>query len=351
MKSRKIFICALAIVVSCLVLSGCMPNVNNDGAAGTGTTPLVTTPRTVTTTPPPNHTTPRTQTDEAAVGEIPSAANPFIMKELMSNSILMEFGDAAVCELRALSQQRNPYYPINRCLSDNSISTFLSDTKIGWGLGRAVDERNRPVDALAAQSKYGHLGAVFIDDKTENKIFLTFDEGYENGYTPLILDTLKEKGVRATFFVTYDYCKDRPELVRRMIDEGHEVANHSYSHPSFPHLSDERVREEVMKLHDYVKDNFNYEMRLIRFPMGEFSERVLALTQELGYKSVFWSFAYVDWDVNNQPESDEAFRKITAAAHPGAVVLLHAVSGTNAEILAGVIGYWEENGFELGLIE
>lgn len=232
------------------------------------------------------------------------------------------------------------------------LNSDLSDTKVGWGLGRAADERNRPLDALNAQEKYGHLGAIFIDAETDSRVFLTFDEGYEYGLTPSILDTLRDKGAKATFFVTYDYVRAEPELIARMINEGHEVANHSWSHPSFPGLSDEQIRDEIMSLHDYVKDNFDgYEMRLIRFPMGEFSERVLAVTNNLGYRSVFWSFAYVDWDVNNQPDPKEAFNRIAAASHPGAVVLLHAVSSTNAEILGDVIGHWRDMGLEIGLFD
>jgi peptidoglycan-N-acetylmuramic acid deacetylase len=136
-----------------------------------------------------------------------------------------------------------------------------------------------------------------------------------------------------------------------MIAEGHALGNHSWSHPSFPALTDGEIRDEIMKLHDYVKENFGYEMNLIRFPKGEFSEQVLALTKALGYKSVFWSFAYVDWNVDNQPPASESFTKITQASHPGAVILLHAVSCTNAEILGDVIDYWTGIGFEPDLIQ
>ena len=308
MKSKAITICALIIIMGCLlVFTGCEPNVHHGGAGGTGTTPLHTTPR-VTTTTPEHTTTPHTTTTEEkeAAGGNPTAFN-FSVAELSN--------------------------------------------KIGWGLGKAVDDKNRPIDALSAQAEFGELGVIFIDADTDNKIYLTFDEGYENGFSPAILDVLREKGAKATFFVTYDYCKDEPGLIKRMLDEGHEVGNHSFSHPSFPDITDVQVREEIMKLHDYVKENFGYEMRLIRFPRGEFTECVLELTQELGYRSVFWSFAYVDWNVDSQPNPDEAFGKITAATHPGAVVLLHAVSSTNAGILGDVLDYWAANDFEVGLFE
>ncbi|MCL2036283.1 MAG: polysaccharide deacetylase family protein [Oscillospiraceae bacterium] len=227
--------------------------------------------------------------------------------------------------------------------------THLSNKKIGWGPGKHFDEDNRPADAIKANGDYSALGATFIGER-EPLIYLTFDEGYENGYTAAILDTLKAKRAKATFFVTYDYCKSSPELVRRMIDEGHAVGNHSYSHPSFPDCSVEQIREEIGKLHDYVKETFEYEMRLIRFPMGEFSERSLAVSQEMGYTSVFWSFAYPDWNVNNQPEPAASLEKIKGATHPGGIFLLHAVSKTNATILGDLIDYWHSNGYRLTVI-
>jgi peptidoglycan-N-acetylmuramic acid deacetylase len=135
-----------------------------------------------------------------------------------------------------------------------------------------------------------------------------------------------------------------------MIDEGHIVGNHSYSHPSLPDCSAEEVRSEIKKLHDYVMENFNYKMNLIRPPMGEFSQRTLAITQDMGYTTVLWSFAYVDWNVNNQPEPAASFEKIKSGTHPGAIVLLHAVSKTNANILGDVLDYWHSQGYRLETI-
>jgi peptidoglycan-N-acetylmuramic acid deacetylase len=326
---KTITLCVIIAAAGCVLLfTGCEPNVNSDGI-GENLNPIETTPRittthhtpSTTTTPvTPNHTEPVNENnEEEAVGNNPTA---FAIFELYVGHVALGVPEAS----RPMSA-------------------------IGWGLGKAVDERNRPLDALAAQSKYGHLGAVFIDARTDNRIYLTFDEGYENGFSPRILDVLRDKNAAATFFVTYDYVKSEPELVRRMIDEGHELGNHSFSHPSFPSLSDEQIREEIMKLHDYVRENFAYEMRLIRFPKGEFCERVLGVTQELGYQSVFWSFAYVDWNVDSQPPAGEAYNKITQGSHPGAVILLHAVSCTNAEILGDVIDYWRGQGLELSLID
>lgn len=222
----------------------------------------------------------------------------------------------------------------------------LSNEKKCWGQGYNVNDKNQPTGSIDYNNKYGKYGGVFMGEK-ENTMYLTFDEGYENGYTAAILDTLKEKQVSAVFFVTYDYVKRNDELVRRMINEGHIVGNHSWSHPSMPDLSVEECRDEVQKLHDYVKENYNYEMVYIRPPRGEFSERTLAVSQSLGYKSIFWSFAYKDYDVNNQPDADKAFTRITEAAHSGAIYLLHAVSKTNTDILGRVIDKWRSDGYTI----
>ncbi len=220
-----------------------------------------------------------------------------------------------------------------------------SEEKIAYGMGVETDSQNRPLGAISAQAQYGDKGALFIGDESEKRLWLTFDEGYENGYTTQILDTLKDKDVKAVFFVTYDYAVKNPELIRRMIDEGHTVGNHTWSHPSLPECSPDELHAELSLLHDYISDNFGYEMYVMRPPMGEFSERVLACAKSLGYTTVLWSFAYPDWDVNAQPEKNAAYEKITSKTHNGAVYLLHAVSETNTAILGDVIDYWQENGY------
>ncbi len=222
-----------------------------------------------------------------------------------------------------------------------------NDEKIAYGMGVDTDSANRPLGAISAQAQYGDKGALFIGEEDEKRLWLTFDEGYENGFTPQILDTLKKKDVRAVFFVTYDYAVKNPELIRRMIDEGHTVGNHTWSHPSLPECSPDELYSELKLLHDYVSDNFGYEMYVMRPPMGEFSERVLACAKQLGYTTVLWSFAYPDWDVNAQPGKAAAYEKITSKTHNGAVYLLHAVSQTNTEILGSVIDYWKENGYTI----
>ncbi len=224
-------------------------------------------------------------------------------------------------------------------------SSYIDNEKICWGLGKEHDELGRPLDAVNAEVKYKAIGGRFLPEG--KKICLTFDEGYENGYTSEILDTLKSKDVKAVFFVTYDYCTSSPELVKRIIDEGHILGNHSYSHPSFPDCTEEDIEKEVMTLHNYVKDNFGYEMKLFRFPKGEFTPKNVKLLSDLGYTSVFWSFAYADWDPEKQPDKAEAYARITESTHSG-IYLLHAVSSTNSAVLGSVIDFWKAKGYEVG---
>lgn len=219
-----------------------------------------------------------------------------------------------------------------------------SNEKVVWGPGRAQNHA-RPADPVALQKKYEKLGAHFIMND-EKFICLTFDEGYENGYTPAILDTLKEKGVKAVFFVTYDFVKDNPELIERMIDEGHIIGNHTYRHYTLDEVSEQEATEEIAFLDNYMKDVFKYRMTLFRFPKGEFSEKTLALADALGYKSIFWSFAYADWDTQNPADKNEAFKTITENTHNGEIMLLHAVSATNAEILPEVIDEVRNQGYQ-----
>lgn len=227
----------------------------------------------------------------------------------------------------------------------------LDNKSLDWGQGTIADEKNRPVGAVAAQEKYGGYNALFLAGES-NTIYLTIDEGYEYGYTESMLDTLKEKNVPAVFFVTEPYAKGEPELVKRMIAEGHAVGNHSVTHPAsgLPSLSIEAQQQEVMGNHQYIKENFDYDMHLFRYPAGKFSVQSLAVVNNCGYKSVFWSFAYVDYDVNNQPGQAESLRKMTDRLHPGAVYLLHGESETNAAVLGTFIDEVRKAGYEFALV-
>lgn len=221
----------------------------------------------------------------------------------------------------------------------------LDNSSIGYGQGVDVNSDNIPLGAVNFNKSYADYSAYSYNEDTE-KITLTFDQGYENGYTAQILDTLKEKNVHAVFFAVLDYAEKNPELVERMIDEGHTVGNHSATHPSFPELSVDAMQNEIAEVHEYVKENFDYEMTLFRFPSGEYSERALAAVQNAGYSSIFWSFAYEDWNTDAQPDPSEALEKIVSHAHNGAVYLLHSVSATNAKVLGEAIDKIRAAGYE-----
>lgn len=221
----------------------------------------------------------------------------------------------------------------------------LSHEKKGYGQGVQVDERNRPFGAVDFNEKYGKYNAKAINDEIDT-ITLTFDQGYENGYTSKILDTLKEKKVKATFFVVKDYVERNTELVKRMIKDGHTIGNHSVTHRSMPELTEDECRNEINDLHEYMKENFDYEMTLFRPPMGEFSEFSLAVTNDCGYETELWSFAYADWDTNAQPNKEDAMEKLTSSLHDGAIYLLHSVSSVNAEILGDFIDTATKSGYK-----
>lgn len=219
----------------------------------------------------------------------------------------------------------------------------LSRDKVIWGPGNITDHQ-QPADPISLQETFGKYGASWLLND-EKSICLTFDEGYENGYTSAILDTLKEKKVQAMFFVTYDFAKDNPKLIKRMIDEGHIVGNHTYRHYSMDEQTEDVQREEIQYLHKYIEDNYNYTMSYFRFPKGEFSQQSLWVANDLGYKSIFWSYAYADWDPNAQPDKASTLNSILDSTHPGEIMLLHAVSQTNAEILGDVIDGVRKQGY------
>ncbi len=234
-------------------------------------------------------------------------------------------------------------------VSSKNISS-LSNTSLGWGQGTQVDSLNRPVGSLSYQEKYGKYDAYFIGSN-EKVIYLTFDEGYENGYTASLLDTLKKKGVTATFFITGDYLKSQPELVQRMLDDGHTVGSHTENHLNLVNSSISKRESEISTLHQQMQDQYGYTMTLLRTPEGVFSEQVLAQAQGMGYKTVFWSFAYKDWDPNNQMATSTAYQKAVAGIHPGAIYLLHAVSKTNAAILGDLIDEMRRQGYTFGVLQ
>ena len=189
-----------------------------------------------------------------------------------------------------------------------------------------------------------------MDFLKENKkvIYLTFDEGYENGYTEKILDILKEKQVSAVFFVTMPYAREQTAQMNRFVQEGHVIGNHSVTHPSqgMPSLSIEDQMSEYQEMQDFIKNTYQYDMYLFRPPAGIFSEQSLAAAACFGYRTVLWSFAYADWDPDRQPSTEEALKKMEGRLHNGAIYLLHAVSATNTAVLGEFIDYAREQGYE-----
>ncbi len=187
-----------------------------------------------------------------------------------------------------------------------------------------------------------------IGDTKRNVIYLTFDEGYENGYTATILDVLRDNNVKAIFFITGPYLKSSQELVRRMVEEGHEVGNHTIHHPSLPGLEESDIEEEVLGLDRVFSEKFGKSMRFLRPPRGEYSERSLSITSKLGYRNLFWSFAYEDWYTDRHRGADYAYDIIMRNLHNGAVLLLHAVSRDNTEALDRIIKDAREKGYIFG---
>ena len=212
----------------------------------------------------------------------------------------------------------------------------ISNKKISWGIKRN-NNHGQPDVGKDYQQILEESGGICLGDKETKNIYLTFDEGYEAGYTEQILDILKENDVKATFFLTAHYVNTQEELVKRMIDEGHIIGNHTVNHKSMPSLSEEEIRKEVLDLHQVMNEKFGYEMKYIRPPKGEFSERTLKITNSLGYKTVMWSFAYEDWNEDKQPDEEKSKQKILDNLHNGEIMLLHGNSKTNTNILDSVI--------------
>lgn len=220
-----------------------------------------------------------------------------------------------------------------------------------WGLGFSTE--GQPPTAMATADELKKYDAYYIGDTSKKVIYLTFDAGYENGYTPAILDALKKHNVKATFFLVGNYINTSPDLVKRMVEEGHNVANHTYSHPNMSSISSmDAFRNELDSLEKKCLDTTGVTMKkYYRPPQGKYSEENLKMAQELGYKTFFWSLAYVDWYQDKQPTREEAFKKLLSRIHPGAVVLLHSTSKTNSEILDELLTKWEEMGYTFGSLD
>lgn len=225
------------------------------------------------------------------------------------------------------------------------VSLAVAAVNTNWGL-RFHESGTTPTGNASAEF-LKQYDAAFVGDTSKKVIYLTFDAGYDNGYTAPILDTLKKHEVPAAFFVVGNFLETQPELVKRMVAEGHIVGNHTYSHPDMSAIGTRAdFQKELSSLEGKYKEITGTDMlKLYRPPQGKYSEQNLKMAQSLGYKTFFWSLAYVDWYVDDQPTKDEAFSKLLPRIHPGAIVLLHSTSRTNCEILDALLTKWKEMGY------
>ncbi len=214
-----------------------------------------------------------------------------------------------------------------------------------WGL--SFQTKGQPPVGNVSSETLKQWDAYYVGDTTQKKIYLTFDAGFENGNTPAILDALKKHNAPACFFLVGNYIDTAPELVKRMVAEGHTVGNHTMHHPDMSKISDqESFSKELNGLADKFTELTGEPMqKFYRPPQGKFSEENLKQAQALGYTTVFWSLAYVDWYTDNQPTNEQAFEKLLPRIHNGAIVLLHSTSETNARILDELLTKWENEGY------
>lgn len=234
-----------------------------------------------------------------------------------------------------------------------SVSVFASSALSTGSWGLSFRQEGAPPIGNAGKDQLRQYQAAYIGNTNEKVLYLTFDAGYENGCTAKILDTLKEKQVPAAFFLVGNYIRQSPDLVRRMVAEGHTVGNHTMHHYDMSRLSDKAAfSKELTDLEALYKEAVGQELpKYYRPPQGIYSEENLKMAQELGYKTLFWSLAYVDWNNDAQPTREAAFAKLLPRTHNGAVVLLHSTSKTNAEILGELIDKWKEAGYRFGTLE
>ena len=234
-----------------------------------------------------------------------------------------------------------------------SISVFASSALSTGSWGLSFRQEGAPPIGNAGKDQLRQYQAAYIGNTNEKVLYLTFDAGYENGCTAKILDTLKEKQVPAAFFLVGNYIRQSPDLVRRMVAEGHTVGNHTMHHYDMSRLSDKAAfSKELTDLEALYKETVGQELpKYYRPPQGIYSEENLKMAQELGYKTLFWSLAYVDWNNDSQPTREAAFAKLLPRTHNGAVVLLHSTSKTNAEILGELIDKWKAMGYRFGTLE
>ncbi len=252
----------------------------------------------------------------------------------------------AFCLGRLGGSVKHHFFPLSDSpASSMHLPPIHSAAEGNWGLGFPVQGQKPVGNAEAEYLK--QFNAFFVGSTSEKILYLTFDAGYENGNTAAILDTLKKHKVPAAFFLVGNYMETAPELVKRMVNEGHTVGNHTYHHPDMSALSSQaEFEKELTSLEALYKELTGQDMKkYYRPPQGKYSQSNLKMASDLGYKTFFWSLAYVDWYEDKQPTKEEAFKKLLGRIHPGAVVLLHSTSKTNSQILDELLTSWENMGY------
>lgn len=328
-QNRRILALILALCMAVSLLSGCgNPQANPQGSTSSAV-------------------------DSQPDASTPATTDPMDHQANTSGNASQAPGDGSQAE--TTPDTNAPYdYTVKMDVTNvdfNALSE-LNNEAVPYGFSTANrDDLNRPDGIYYYDSLYADYNGYTHIDTEEKTVYLTMDEGYENGCTPEILKTLKEKGVSAVFFITKQFYDENPDLIQQMIDEGHIVGNHTCSHPAggMPQLGAQAEYEDIKQLNDLVYDKFGYQMKLFRFPEGVASPQSVALLDQMGYKSVFWSFAYRDFDTENQMDPDEALSQCLASLHPGEIFLLHAVSTTNTEILGDFIDGVRAQGYEFGV--
>lgn len=235
--------------------------------------------------------------------------------------------------------------------ADASAPAASSSVSDNWGL--SFQEEGKAPVGNASPEELAKYNATFVEETEEKVIYLTFDCGFENGNTGAILDALKKHQAPATFFVVGNYLETSPDLVKRMAEEGHTVANHTYHHPDMSQISTrEEFQEELAAVEELYQSITGTEMvRYYRPPQGKYNVQNLEMARDLGYHTFFWSLAYVDWYQDQQPTREEAFEKLLGRIHPGAIVLLHNTSDTNGSIMDELLTKWEEMGYRFASLE
>jgi peptidoglycan-N-acetylmuramic acid deacetylase len=244
--------------------------------------------------------------------------------------------------LPAQEEPKLPPAPVDNPVKEPAQASTKS---LSWWFTRNQEHQptsiNKDIAAMLAENN-----AFYLLPTNSKKIYLTFDNGYELGYTAKILDTLSRKQVKAAFFITGQFIQTQPELVKRMQTSGHLVCNHTLNHPDLPTLSQDKFNQEIKSLEQKYSDLTGVQMaRYLRPPMGNYSSATLKWTKELGYATVFWSMAFQDWDPNKQPGAAFSHKHVMDNIHPGAVILLHAVSQSNTEALEQIITDLQAQGY------